>query len=174
MRTRYFHEEDYCQQELLPLSAWDRCAQQLEVDLFSTSYRTESGWSDIHVRQDAEAKLIDLGISAEHFGAAIAVHLPRFDAITSGFSAPVEPRPNMLAFGLDEGFSVFIVSGDHGKLETCSIDTWDLQLADIDRIVAMFTQLPCADRLLFADWLGRCMFRVNDTVAWRRYLEVCV
>jgi hypothetical protein len=68
----YFHEDDYCQQEILPLAALDFCRNQItEIDAFATNHQAPGGigWTEMYMREDSPEKLSDLGITFESFRA---------------------------------------------------------------------------------------------------------
>ncbi len=64
MREAYFHEDDYCQTELLPIANHKHCRDQLrEIESFSAQHETEFGWTDMYVRSDAPQTLAETRIA---------------------------------------------------------------------------------------------------------------
>src|SRR5690349_13603993 len=109
MRTRYFHEDDYCQQELLPVDQWEHCAAELaKIGAFSEAHRVEHGWSQMYLRGAPPRSLRDMAIPAASIADAVSVVLPRYDAVTSGYSSYVEDCRGVDAFGHDHGFALFV------------------------------------------------------------------
>ena len=101
-RIRYFHEDDYRQQEFLPAESWAHCARQVEtIDSFAAAHETAHGWTDVFVRDDGPHKIAELHLPAASLASALAALLPPFDQVTTGYSTHVEIAPQVQAFGDD-------------------------------------------------------------------------
>ena len=52
-RIAFFHEDDYCQREILPLAAKSFCLRQIkEINDFSQMHRAANGlYTDIYIRE---------------------------------------------------------------------------------------------------------------------------
>lgn len=58
MRTIYFHEDDRSQIELLPLTCWQHCKNQMQkIDGFAEQRRAEVGWTPCTCGQSADGVL---------------------------------------------------------------------------------------------------------------------
>ncbi|HJT16523.1 MAG TPA: hypothetical protein VJ853_04015, partial [Thermoanaerobaculia bacterium] len=70
MRIRFFDEDDYCQQEFVPLAARDYCiAQMKEIDAFSDAHRDGSDSSEMYIRRDPPHTLQQLSLHASEIDA---------------------------------------------------------------------------------------------------------
>ena len=50
MREAYYHEDDYCMIELLPLDNLQHCLTQMgEQQAFADAHRSGAGWTDMFV-----------------------------------------------------------------------------------------------------------------------------
>ena len=79
MTEIYFHEDDYCQIEVLPVSNWEHCATQIgEIESFSEAHPAPggTGWTDMYVREENPFSLRDLGISRTTLASALREALP--------------------------------------------------------------------------------------------------
>lgn len=86
-RTRYFHEDDHCQRELLPIASWDYCASELtRINEFSEAHRTLFGWTKMYVRSEAPVRLRDLKLTAAAIESIVGSHLSRYDEVVTGYS----------------------------------------------------------------------------------------
>jgi hypothetical protein len=172
VRIRYFHEDDYCQQEFLPLSSWDHCASQvMDIDAFSEAHRTEHGWTDLYIRSDAPHSVEELDIAASDIGAAVQSVLPPFAKVTTGYSSHVEDCPRVQAFGFEHGLTLFIEVGTRGCVSTLWLDPWGLAATEIDGVVGVLGALPRCSDLLFVDWACSRLFKASDRQAWVTYFD---
>src|SRR5512144_460743 len=96
-RTVYFHEDDYCQIEVLPAQSWEYCAIQLgQIAEFSEQHRTPNGmgWTGIHVRGKAPATLAALSLDVDSVSRALSQYLVPFDRVETGYSSHREECRN--------------------------------------------------------------------------------
>src|SRR5688572_27492443 len=117
--TAWFHEDDYCQIELLPRGAAEFAKQQAaEITSFSEAHRTEDGfWTEMYLRPDAPVSLGAFAITlAELEGQALG-HLRRFARVNTGYSTHVEPAQNTAAWGDGETPLVFADSTAEGLVQ---------------------------------------------------------
>jgi hypothetical protein len=64
MREAYFHEDDYCQIEVLPLDDLYFCLRQAgEIAEFSNEHRAGSSWDAMYIRGANPTPLASLNIS---------------------------------------------------------------------------------------------------------------
>ena len=83
----FFHEDYYCQQEILPLAALEFCLEEIEkIKDFSVAHRASDGlgWTAIYKINNPPQRLSELGITLNTFGAVMTAELPEVRAIYSG------------------------------------------------------------------------------------------
>lgn len=169
MRQAYFHEDDYCQTELLPIANHKHCRDQLGViESFSAQLETEFGWTDMYVRADAPQTLADTRITAVELQRTLGQFLPTFDRVMTGYSTYKEPCQNTIAFGADTNLILF---AEHDGefitrlwLTMHGLSEYDTQLAS-----RMF-QLMSQWELLLVDWAMSALVALDDTHAVGEYL----
>jgi hypothetical protein len=153
MRDAYFHEDEYCQIELLPLVNWDYCASQLQlIGKFSNAHKQGIGWNAIHIREQNPQRFLGLNISVASLATAIKPILAPYDKVFTGYSSYREEAKQTLAFGTEASCVLFAGYGDHDAIE----DIWlDLRLTDQSGVTLALSGLaalaPLAD-LLLVDW----------------------
>jgi len=169
-RARFFHEDDYCQQEFLSLACWDHCASQVqEIDSFSEAHRTEFGWTAMYVRPPAPTPLAELGISVSDIAAVVASVLPAFHSVSTGYSSHVEDCPNVSAFGWEHGITLFAEADAAARVAAMWLAPWGLAPSELQSVVGVLTTLPRAHDLLFVDWAWSRLFKAADREAWVAY-----
>lgn len=85
--TKYFHEDDYCQVEILPLENWAYCAKELGLIAdFSGKHLAPDGggWTKMYMRGDSQVPTVSKQISFEAAVRAVICHIPKYDSVTTG------------------------------------------------------------------------------------------
>lgn len=166
-RSIYFHEDDYCQIELLPLAARQHCVTQMGIiDDFSARHSDGGpGYTDIYVRPGAPQPFAGLGISIAALSAAIQPHLPVYDSVFTGYSSYREHCKSTSAWG-DESFTLF---ADH-EAEIVRHVWLDFDNAfEPARVAAALRSVPGSDGLLIADWSWSRIALLSDAAALYGY-----
>lgn len=120
MRAADFHEDDYCQIEILPEANWEHVqAEFVKLIAFSREHQSPGsfGWSDIYVRADPPTPLAPFGLRIEELSKCLERHLLPFDRVTTGWSSVVERLPSAHAWGNDRAFVVFADFDDAGTVQ---------------------------------------------------------
>jgi hypothetical protein len=101
MNELYFHEDFYCQVELLPMSALDSSTSEMgEIDAFSNAHWDGNAWTALHVRQDQSQHLLSLAISIDAVAALLDPILEPVTDIYTGFGSYKELCENTRAWTL--------------------------------------------------------------------------
>src|SRR5580765_5006845 len=116
-REIYFHEDDYCQQELLPREALAFTETEIKKsDEFASAHLAPggTGWTDLYIRQDPPMTFRALKMTREDFDGAISSHLPSFDHVYTGYSSYRERWKNAAAWGTSQQNAIFVDWDDEG------------------------------------------------------------
>jgi hypothetical protein len=98
MREVYFHEDDYCQLELLPEANWDFCAKQMnEIEKFSEAHKAEIGWTDMFMRSENPKQLSEVEIERAALVSSVREILPPFDRVLTGYGSHSEECQHTIA-----------------------------------------------------------------------------
>lgn len=88
MASAFFHEDDYCQVEVLPSTARGYCLAEMgRIDEFADAHQDGAGWTAMYVRGESPQPLASLGITLEELGAAVAPLVTRFAEVLTGVCA---------------------------------------------------------------------------------------
>lgn len=162
MREAYYHEDDFCQVELLPLDNLQHCLMQMgELQAFAAAHQSGAGWSEMHVREAPPSNLASLGITAEQLRLAVQDVLPPYDAVLTGYSSYRVECRNVLAFGGDKTETLFAGLDEHGIVA-------DLWCSDG---MPELLRLPLTEQLLLADWNAGLACPLSDHALFARYLQ---
>ena len=171
-RIRYFHEDDYCQQELLPIAAWDYCASEIKtIEEFANAHRAPIGWTKVYGRGDAPFRLRDLQLSLAEIEATVGLRLPRYDEVVTGYASHREPSPRTRAFGVDRGLALFVDVDDEGYVEAAWFHPHLVDASVPEWMPELLASFPRAAELLFVDWEWGHLQEVADRDAWKQYLR---
>src|SRR5687768_6450824 len=109
-RDIYFHEDDHCQQQILPFDAKAFAAEELKrIAEFAEAHRAPGGvgWTDMYMRSNPPLELRALGISRRQFSEAISRSLEPFDDVYTGYSSHCERCKRTAAWGRSPTCAVF-------------------------------------------------------------------
>ena len=173
MKAIYFHEDDYCQIEILPISNWEHCENQMgEIESFSEAHRAPGGvgWTDMYMRQENPSTLRELNVSRNVLATALCEALPECDTVYTGYSTYREKCDYTTAFACSPQVAVF---ADFNK-DNITEHIWlTLGVSDQDEaesIMNAFHALSKFGDLLFVDWGWGMLNPLAETDALRRYL----
>jgi hypothetical protein len=162
MREAFFHEDDYCQIEVLPLDNLSFCLEQAgQIDEFSEEHRVGSFWDAMYIRAENPAKLASLRLTLSQIRDALVAEMPEFDSVLTGYSSYREPCPKVHGFGRDDSEVLFVEAADDQIVTAiwCSDPMPELQ------------RLPRREHLLLADWGWSFICPLADTERFNIYLS---
>jgi hypothetical protein len=154
-REIYFHEDDYCQQELLPREALVFAETQIEkIGKFASAHSPPDGlgWTDIYVRQKPPATFRALAMTKEDFDAVISPYLQSFDLVYTGYSGYRERCRKAAAWGTSPHNAILADWDDDGiigNVWTQFFESDDKSLVEASKAVAALGTLHS---LIYVDW----------------------
>src|SRR6266496_3785604 len=101
-REIYFHEDDYCHQELLPREALAFAdAEVKKIGEFADAHRDPNGagWTEVYVRPKPPVNFRALGMTKDDIHAVVSPHLPPFDLVYTGYGSYRQRCRNTAAWG---------------------------------------------------------------------------
>lgn len=162
MREAYYHEDDFCMIELLPLDNLQHCLTQMgEQQAFADAHRSGAGWTQMYVPEAPPSQMRALGLTADQLRLALADALPPYDAVYTGYSTYRVECKNVLAFGGEKTETLFAGLDDKGIV--C-----DLWCSDA---MPELLLLPLKAQLLLADWGAGFACPLSDGELFARYLQ---
>jgi hypothetical protein len=169
----YFHEDDYCQSQLLPLSAWANCAKQLgEIHRFADAHRADDGggFTDIYVRKDGPTTLADLRLAYGDLDRLLSTHLPCHRLVTTGYGSIADPVPRVVAYGEGQLGCIFVHFNEPGLVQEIFTQFRSMPPPEIERMQMALSELARTTELLLVDWPHGALLALADAEALRRYL----
>jgi len=152
MTSVYFHEDDFCQIEILPSENLAFCLKQAGcIAEFADEHRAGIGFSDMYMREDANISLHSKKILAADLKSSLGEMLPEFDEIYTGYGNYKEKCNFTNAFGQNENVVLFFDSEDEFVKNiwlTLNVRKSD----DIEIAMGIFDALSKIGDFLIADW----------------------
>ncbi|TGL58726.1 hypothetical protein [Leptospira sarikeiensis] len=161
MRNIFFHEDDYCQRELLPIDNFEFCRNQIsEIEESSKMNFDGYGWNDLTIRRENPIKLSDLNINLEIIREFISEELPEYDKVMTGYSSYREECSNIFAFGLEDTDTLFVEVNEENIL----ISIW------CSHPMKELYTLPFAKEILYVDWSWGFVCPLSDPETINQYI----
>ncbi len=154
-REIYFHEDDYCQQQLLPREAAAHAAAEVKkIDEFANAHEAPGGlgWTDIYVRQGAPVEIRVLGIKKQDLAAAVSQFLPAFDVVYTGYSSHRELCKRVAAWGHSQTNALFADWDDDGIVTNIWAELSDHDEGSILAASKAIATLGRIHPLVYVDW----------------------
>jgi len=168
----FFHEDDFCQIEILPVENFAFCLQQVErITEFADAHRVGDGYSDVYMLNDVPFSLHSKKMSATILQSALDNVLPEFEEVFYADSEPNRRKCNHTrAFGHDQNAVLFYDHEDdiikHIWLALDVKKRVDIAVSNV-----IFDVLSKTGEFLVADWGWEFILTINNSAAIDSYLE---
>jgi hypothetical protein len=173
-REIYFHEDDHCQQELLPREALAFVETQIKkIGEFAAAHRAPdgTGWTDMYLRPQPPATFRTFAMTKNDFDALISPHLPPFDLVYTGYSSYRERCRNTAAWGTSPHNAIFVDWDDEGII--CNIWTQFFESDEKSLLAASkaVAALGTLHSLIYVDWAWGYACEVTNEEAFASRLR---
>ncbi|MEN9493671.1 MAG: hypothetical protein RJA63_4120 [Pseudomonadota bacterium] len=171
-RTIYFHEDDFCQIQLLPARNWGHCAQQLgELSEFAEAHRAPGGgWTEVYMRQDEPESIASLALTVDRLGTLLASSLEPFDRVDTGYGSRRDPCEHTRAWGFDEDCAVFLEFAHDGTVQHIWLGLGRPGAEAQRSLLKALGDLGNLHPMLLVDWGWGRLFRADDGASLASYL----
>lgn len=154
-REIYFHEDDYCQQQFLPMESMAHVVAELKtIDEFSDAHRVPGGfgWTDIDVRQEGPVELRTLKIKREDFAAVVSPFMPAFDVVYTGYSSYRKKCERTAAWGRSQLCAFFANWDEDGTIAHVWANLFDREEDSIRAASKTAAAIGRIHQLVYVDW----------------------
>lgn len=150
--SAYFHEDDYCQMEILPSENLTYCKKQMDdIDEFSEVHKDEDSFTDIFIREESPISLADRKIPVARLEQALGPILEKYDRVFTGYSSYRVECKNTGAFVYNENISVFY-DVDGGVINHLWLMLVPYTQEELEKGIAALNALASLGDLILADW----------------------
>lgn len=154
-REIYFHEDDYCQQELLPYEALAFAESEVKkIAEFDQAHRVPggAGWTDVYVRQKPSMTFRALGMTKEDLDAIVAPHLAPFEWVYTGYGSYRERCRIAAAWGTSQHNALFAEWDDEGIISNVWTQFFESDEKSLSAASKAVIGLNLAHSLIYVDW----------------------
>lgn len=174
MREVYFHEDDYCQQQLLPCSARGHVATELKKSReFADAHLAPGGfgWTDVYVLQDFSPELSALRIDRVEFTDIVSQHLQPFELVFTGYSSHREQCRMTGAWGRSPQCCLFADWNETGIIRNIWAAFFEPDEESILAATAAVVAIGKRYSLLYVDWAWGYMCEIDDEFTFASQLR---
>jgi hypothetical protein len=166
-----FHEDDYCQSQLLPHADLEFCAGELEaIAAFADAHREGDFFTEIYMRKPPPHGLAELRISSSALSEMVGNKLPLRRLVTTGYSSHIERAPRTIGFGARSACCMFAEFDEAGTLRNAWLQLRPDNLLYFDAMRAALSDLGDAYDLIIVDWASADLFSATNHDDLSRYL----
>lgn len=168
--TLFFHEDDFCQVELVPAENLPFLKNEIQnVSDFAAEHSTEHGYTSTYLRNDPSVELVDKQIPAFQFEETVKISgLEKAGAVSTGYGASYrEECKNIVGYG--KGYSSIYYSHYNGIVKNIWI-TNHFTL-DKERFTDFLIQCGQKWHLLLVDWNEPVVVDICNRVEIEKYLN---
>jgi hypothetical protein len=170
MGSAYFHEDDYCQVELLPVAAREHCLAEMgHIKEFAEAHRDGAGFTEMYIRGEPPLPLASLGITLQIWRSAVETLLSRFAHVFTGYSSYREPCESVVGWGFDDGDAIFAHVGEDGVVGPVWLSLYGTE--QVEQWCKVLRCLPRSAELVIADWNGGLVVMLDDESQLADYLR---
>jgi hypothetical protein len=153
VRTAYFHEDDYCQVELLPVASAEYCRSEMGlIEEFADAHFDGSGFTDIYLRRGPPVPFADLRIHLSDLRTRIEPMLPSFDKVLTGYGSYQQQCASTFAWGEDNQTAVFASVGEGELIDAVWLSARGVSSERVGYFCRSLQAPPHSAELVIADW----------------------
>ena len=172
MSSVYFHEDDYCQVEVLPASTREDCLAEMgRIDEFSATHQDGAGFTEMYIREASPQALSSLGIKIDDLRTSLSGVLEEFDEVYTGYSSYRELCPSAKGWGEGDWQAIFANVSDKGIVQNIWLCVNALTTESEALWCRVLGSLPRATELLLADWNTSQIVLLTDEAALGAYFH---
>jgi hypothetical protein len=154
-RSLYFHEDDYCQQQILPQTSIDKATGELSaIQDFSSAHQAPSGigWTDVYIRSDDYDGISVIALHRDILDSRISPILTRFDDVYTGYSSHKEICRRTWAWGVSDRCAILADWNDDLIIQNIWTEFFDSSETAIEGATQAVAAISPSDTLFYIDW----------------------
>jgi len=174
-REIYFHEDDYCQQELLPREALGYAQSEIKkIGEFAEAHRAPdgAGWTEVYVRpKPPPLTMRVLGMTRDDIHAVFSPYLPAFDLVYTGYSSYRERCRSTAAWGSSQHNAIFADWDDQGIVTNVWTQLFESDEKSISAASKAVTAIGQVHSIIYVDWAWGYACEVINGEAFAAHLR---
>jgi hypothetical protein len=174
MSNIFFHEDDYCQIEILPKENYNYCLDECSdiEDFANNNMDVEGvGYTDIYIRNGNQIPLSTLNLSKDYLNKCMENTFPKFDRVETGYSSYRIEAKNICAYGVNESVTVFFDYDENDIVQNIWLTLDIYEKNDITNAEKLLQKLSETSELLLVDWGWSEVYLLTETEPIAQYLR---
>ena len=165
----FYHEDDYCQIELVPEENFDRLIRQAEnVEDFAAKHFTGQGYTDMMIRDEHAFPLRHRGIRPAELDEILSgLALPRHDQVSTGIRPGEMPCVRTIGFG--ENYHAIFYDYESDIVDNIWLD--GPGEFEPGKLIQVLHQIGVKWRLLLMDWNSLELIDLSNLEQLKKYLS---
>ena len=173
LKAVWFHEDDYCQIELLPRVAEAFARHEAEaIRVFADAHRAPGGvgWTDLYRQKQPPASMYNLHIALDSLGECIPRTLRPFDRVVTGYGSYPSSTERTAAWGRDRIGLIFADFDEVGVVRNVWFDHFGAPF--VEDVRAFLSACAARWDVILADWAWTQIVDLRDSAAVDAYLSL--
>lgn len=165
----FFHEDDYCQVEIVTASNRDSYLKEIEqIQEFADEHSDGIGYTDMYIRQDNQCPTADMKISFQNIDKNISCYLHKFNSVKTGYSSYACECESTVGYGFKE-LSIFL-EHENEIVKNIWITGFARNQNHLETFTNVLEYLGKLD-LILVDWNVGIVVNLNDKEEIEKYLS---
>ncbi len=151
----YFHEDDYCQQQLLPIESGEYAINEIKkINAFSDEHRAPDGvgWSAMYLRKESQKEFNSLNVNIDELNRIISPYMPKYNAVYTGYSTYREKCKSTAAWGISDQCVLFADWNNNNIVANVWCRYFESEDKYLLPAVKAVSTLAKINPLLYIDW----------------------
>jgi len=168
--TIFFHEDDYCQIELIPYENFNELIKQADnISEFSSTNFVGDGWADMMVREGQKIKLYERGIPIVKLEEVLKkLNTQKHTYVETGYGSNYRVKSkNTIGFG--KSYSAIYCNYSDRKVE--NIWMTNISLFNNEKVEEVLFQIGKKWDLLLMDWEASQLIDLKNRDQIKNYLK---
>lgn len=165
----FFHEDMYCQIQLLPEENINFCYQELNsLHLFLEKHKDEIGYTEVYSRSNEKYPLYKYKIKKEEIEDILKKRLKKYTRVKTGYSSHIKKIRNTVAYGFST-LTIFIEYDDYETIKEIWLWGYSKSMMDIENFRDALINLGKKWSLILVDWEVEEVFSLKDASRVSQY-----
>jgi hypothetical protein len=173
MRINNYHEDDFCQIELIPFDNLDFIKTEISnLHDFSNKHKVVNGigWTDIYNRKENPIKTIDKNIHINEIETVLDKCSIKFDKVQTGCGQYIQNCDNTISYGINNNSSIFFDFNSDKIVENIWMNIYITTLSEKDDLHNIVNNLSLKFDFLLVGWGWEFYETINNIETIDEYL----
>ena len=172
-RTLYFNEDEYCQQQLVPLHLLDKIQNELtKVNNYSQEHLAPNGvgWTEMYILEDYTDSIKNLKILAPALKAKLVEIASVFDSVTTGYSSMVSECNRTAAVGNSTSCALYYDWDENDHVNSIWTGFFNGSVESLQESTELVKAVSEIHPMIYVDWAWGYVCNASDPITFKELL----